>query len=90
MAESNPTLSLVSPTPFADAYYRLRPATTRVLFAVMAQQQPTRRSVAEATGLAQTTVVHHLLLLERAGLVAWEPGKQRTLRALVRLEPVAS
>ncbi len=56
--------------------------TVRVLGAVLAGARSVREVQAE-TGGSVSTVHRHLLLLEQAGLVAWEHGRHRTLRPTV-------
>jgi len=62
---------------------RYSDTTVRCLFAVLAGANSVR-DVKAAIGVASTsTVHHHLRVLRSAGLVEWEPGLQRTLRATV-------
>ena len=61
--------------------------TVRVLLAVIAQPNPSVRSVARAVGRSTQRAHHHLTLLREEGLVDWEPGKTGTLRPLVRVIP---
>lgn len=55
---------------------------TRVLFAVLDGHR-TYGDLTAATGLGRASVARHLRRLARAGLVAWEPGRQGTLRPCV-------
>jgi repressor LexA len=44
---------------------------------------PTVRELCEMTGRSSTSTIHaHLLRLQKAGIVEWRPGRQRTLRVL--------
>jgi hypothetical protein len=56
---------------------------TRALLAVVAQERPTVRSVAAATGRSLGFTHERLRELRKARLVAFEDRKQGTLRALV-------
>jgi predicted transcriptional regulator len=42
------------------------------------------REVQAETGRSVSTIHGHLLVLEKAGLVAWDRGRHRTLRPTVR------
>lgn len=55
---------------------------TRVLLAVLDGRR-TYGELTAATGLGRASVARHLRRLARAGLVAWEPGRQGTLRPQV-------
>ena len=65
------------------------PGPTRVLLALVALHERRRwaatvREVTDLAGFRSTsTVWFHLLRLRRVGLVAWSPGRARTLRPLV-------
>lgn len=64
----------------------------RVLGALLAFDgagPPTLDELADACGRHRSTVYEHLHALRRAGLVAWEPGRRGTLRALVAPAAVA-
>jgi DNA-binding IclR family transcriptional regulator len=61
------------------------PSCTRVLLAVVILHRPTVRSVAAATGLSAARAHAQLVDLRRHGLVAWEDGKDGTLRPLVEV-----
>lgn len=55
----------------------------RVLAAVLGGARSVREVQAE-TGRSVSTIHGHLLVLEKAGLVAWDRGRHRTLRPTVR------
>lgn len=65
----------------------LNDSATRVVLAVAGSQHPTVRGVAYDTGVSLSAVHAILVRLRRLGLVAWEDGRQGTLRACVH--PVA-
>ena len=58
-------------------------SATRVLLAVVDQRRPTVRSVAAAVAMSSSAVHQQLVHLRAEGLVAWEDGKDGTLRAMV-------
>lgn len=60
---------------------------TRVLLHVVTSPAPSIRSAAKAAGCSFETAHRHLRALQDEGLVAWEPRKNGTLRALVRAVP---
>ncbi len=60
-------------------------APTRVLLAVLGQRRATVRSVAATTGFSVGYTHRCLTRLRDEGLVAWDDGKDGTLRALVRV-----
>jgi DNA-binding IscR family transcriptional regulator len=65
-------------------------AHTRTLLAVCHQTHPTCRSVAAETGVSASCAYYRLSTLRDAGLVAWEDGKDGTMRSLVaEVLPVA-
>ena len=57
--------------------------SARVLGAVLAGARSVRE-VQARVGHSTSTVHRHLQLLERAGLVSWEPGRHGTLRPTMR------
>lgn len=68
---------------------------TRVLLAVLdltAEQgyPPTVREIGDRVGISLAVAQFHLARLRADGLVTWEPGQSRTLRALVIQTPLQS
>ena len=66
---------------------RVSPPETLVLLAVLSLDRSTVRSVALAAGRSVSVTWGHLHALRAKGLLAWEDGKQGTLRATVRPVP---
>jgi predicted transcriptional regulator len=62
-------------------------AGTLVMREVLLQQRPTIPSIALALGRTKSTVHNSLFRLRQLGLVAWEDGRQGTIRSLVHLVP---
>jgi predicted transcriptional regulator len=54
------------------------------------ESPPTIRSIAESCGRAWYTIQRHLWRLHRLGLVEWEAGHARTLRAMCVFIPANS
>lgn len=59
----------------------------RILDAIRAYQQtcgyaPSVRDLAAALSMSMGALTHHLKRMKAAGLVAWEPGKARSLRVV--------
>lgn len=61
---------------------------TRILLAVMSQERPTTRTIADEVQCSLSTVNRHLRRLRQEGLVGFEPGCAGTLRALVSIVPM--
>lgn len=66
-----------------DAQLRVLLGLLQFDWAADAAGAPTLDELAELCGRSRSTVYGHLHALRRAGLVAWEPGRRGTLRALV-------
>lgn len=67
---------------------RLSVNATRTFLAVLGlerdRQSVTVTAIAATTGQSRSTAWHHLLTLRKAGLVAWEPRTEGTMRSLYR------
>lgn len=59
---------------------RFSPGRTSVFLAVLAGFT-TYGDLEQATGLGRSTIHRHLAALREAGMVAWEPDTEGTLRA---------
>jgi DNA-binding MarR family transcriptional regulator len=66
----------------------LSPSSWKVFEYVYLNPYSTIEEVGAAFGMTVGGAQYYLDRLKRAGLVTWEPGKARTLRAVVRYIPV--
>lgn len=73
-----------------EAMQPTRAAVLVALLSIFAESgRVTVREISDEVDISTSTCHAHLLVLRRDGLIAWEPGRDGTLRPLVRAEALA-